>query len=160
MFLQVRRLQESLRQAQEQKEQSEEGGDSGSQEYLEALIRGVRLVERKVDDVLAMTPEQVLPELGEIKRRLGDMDRSAQHHQAQQPTPQSQMNMNISSMSHQDRGGRSADSSSGKGDAYREARLLLANGVDEERVINETGLTVEEVSLLKRITFQDAPQED
>lgn len=39
-----------------------------------------------------------------------------------------------------------------KEDAYREARLLLSNGVDEERVITETGLTVEEVSLLKRIT--------
>lgn len=38
-----------------------------------------------------------------------------------------------------------------KANAYREARLLLANGVDEDRVIAETGLTVEEVSLLKRM---------
>ena len=38
-----------------------------------------------------------------------------------------------------------------KEDAYREAKLLLANGVTEERVIAETGLTVEEVSLLKRL---------
>ncbi len=47
------------------------------------------------------------------------------------------------------RGGSGHDS-----DAYREARLLLANGVDEDRVVNETGLTVEEVSLLKRMTNQ------
>jgi hypothetical protein len=38
-----------------------------------------------------------------------------------------------------------------KEEAYREAKLLLANGVSEERVIVETGLTVEEVSLLKRL---------
>ncbi|MEO5328510.1 MAG: hypothetical protein H7829_09710 [Magnetococcus sp. THC-1_WYH] len=43
------------------------------------------------------------------------------------------------------------DEESFKANAYREARLLLANGVDEDRVIAETGLTVEEVSLLKRM---------
>lgn len=49
-------------------------------------------------------------------------------------------------------GGRGGDNEeSFKTNAYREARLLLSNNVDEERVIEETGLTVEEVSLLKRI---------
>ncbi|HAT51435.1 MAG: hypothetical protein HQL07_04300 [Nitrospirae bacterium] len=43
------------------------------------------------------------------------------------------------------------DEESFKANAYHEARLLLANGVDEDRVIAETGLTVEEVSLLKRM---------
>lgn len=37
-------------------------------------------------------------------------------------------------------------------DAYHEAKLLLSNGVEEERVIEETGLSVEEVSLLKRLS--------
>ena len=37
-------------------------------------------------------------------------------------------------------------------DGYREARLLLANGVDEDQVVAETGLSVEEVSLLRRLS--------
>ncbi|MBF0628292.1 MAG: hypothetical protein HQL91_08720 [Magnetococcales bacterium] len=45
-------------------------------------------------------------------------------------------------------------------DAYREARLLLANGVDEDRVVNETGLAVEEVSLLKRLHRSQLEERD
>ncbi|MBF0418996.1 MAG: hypothetical protein HQL78_02395 [Magnetococcales bacterium] len=57
------------------------------------------------------------------------------------------MNMNLGMGA-----GRGAEVDEGnKTNAYREARLLLANNVDEERVIVETGLTVEEVSLLKRM---------
>lgn len=38
--------------------------------------------------------------------------------------------------------------------AYQNARMLLANGVDEDRVVDETGLAMEEVSLLKRLMMQ------
>lgn len=37
-------------------------------------------------------------------------------------------------------------------DAYREARLLLSHGIDEERVAAETGRTMEEIRLLKRVS--------
>ena len=37
-------------------------------------------------------------------------------------------------------------------DTYREARMLLSHGVDEERVVAETGQTMEEIRLLKRVT--------
>lgn len=40
-------------------------------------------------------------------------------------------------------------------DNYREAKLLLANGVEEEQVMQETGLSMEEVSLLNRLTSEN-----
>ncbi|MBF0124736.1 MAG: hypothetical protein HQL60_05305 [Magnetococcales bacterium] len=44
-------------------------------------------------------------------------------------------------------------------DAYREARLLLGHGVDEEHVSSSTGLTVEEVGLIKSMLSRDNPKD-
>lgn len=43
-------------------------------------------------------------------------------------------------------------SNNGQEDIYREARLLLSYGIDEERVATETGRSMEEIRLLKRVT--------
>ena len=43
-------------------------------------------------------------------------------------------------------------SNNGQEDIYREARLLLSYDIDEERVAKETGRSMEEIRLLKRVT--------
>ena len=48
----------------------------------------------------------------------------------------------------------------GDGDAYDAARLLLSHGVDEEQVMAETGLSSEEVNLLKlRLSLLQVPKD-
>lgn len=44
----------------------------------------------------------------------------------------------------------------GDGDPHQKAKLLLSNGVPEERVIDETGLSVEDVSLLRSLMERHA----
>ncbi len=157
VFLQVRRLGDTMRYLEEKsKRQVDEEAGGNAQEYLEALIRGLRVVEHKVDESLTMVPDQVLPQLEEIKQTLSELELSGSGSNQSAPVFSQQMSMPHSmerSSNSNDGGG-----GNGKGDAYREARLLLANGVDEERVISETGMTVEEVSLLKRITVQGSSE--
>ncbi|MBF0159789.1 MAG: hypothetical protein HQL58_09710 [Magnetococcales bacterium] len=44
-------------------------------------------------------------------------------------------------------------------DSYREARLLLSHGVDEEHVSSGTGLTMEEVGLIKSMLLRSGPKD-
>ncbi len=89
-------------------------------------------------DAVEALPKTFREDLNAIQNELNQLHRSV-----------GAMNLSMNSVG---RGGGNSDTDdSSKTNAYREARLLLANNVDEERVIQETGLTVEEVSLLKRI---------
>lgn len=118
-------------------EEEEEKVDRGMMELQRRLQQlGIELL-----DAMDKLPKTVHDELDAIQGEIRLLSRSL-----------SPMNMNVGMG-----GGRGAEVDDGnKTNAYREARLLLANNVDEDRVIVETGLTVEEVSLLKRMANKSA----
>jgi hypothetical protein len=110
--------------------------EEDSKSCAELILRRLTSFELNMTTSLEAIPSQLKLDLESIQGELRFL--------AQPPSVgSSTVSDNQSGM----RGGDDKDS-----DAYREARLLLSNGVDEERVVNETGLTVEEVSLLKLMT--------
>ncbi|MBF0624851.1 MAG: hypothetical protein HQL82_08590 [Magnetococcales bacterium] len=149
VFSQIRHLREELRMTARSAahqpvmpamptEQPEEG-----EMVVEAILRELEMVEGRLGQQLVEVPQRLESILEDLRREMQFIQRSVQH------------SVPIMSGGHSE--GRSGGGSSGKGDAYREAKLLLSNGVDEERVIEETGLTVEEVSLLKRLSHPERP---
>ncbi|MBF0439177.1 MAG: hypothetical protein HQL93_08645 [Magnetococcales bacterium] len=136
VFIQVQKLREELKTTRE--EPDVEPMDPAV--YAATLRREMAAMEGRLEKALHTLSEQMQPELKGIHDEIRYMVRPGN-------------NMNTSH--HTNMADNSSPSS--MSDAYREARLLLANGVDEERVVNETGLTVEEVSLLKRI-HQNQPE--
>ncbi|MBF0108498.1 MAG: hypothetical protein HQL76_04930 [Magnetococcales bacterium] len=99
------------------------------------LNRRLQLLGTELLDAMDKLPKAFRDDLNAIQGEINQLHRSM-----------GTLNMGMG-------GGRSGGDGddAAKSNTYREARLLLANNVDEERVIQETGLTVEEVSLLKRI---------
>ncbi|MBF0126977.1 MAG: hypothetical protein HQM02_07175 [Magnetococcales bacterium] len=129
VFLQVQKLREELKVARS--EPDVEPMDPS--EYVAVVRREIAGLEERFDSSLQAIPEQLRKELQSIQADMRFLVRPGS-------------GGTLSKVS-ENTGGQP-----GMSDAYREARLLLANGVDEERVVSETGLAVEEVSLLKRIS--------
>ena len=134
VFAQLRRLREEIHQRNGQQQQGERDFEVLASTLTENMQRelaswGDHLVTR-----MEKISQQIQGDLDAVRADMRFRDRSSS----------GGMSKTI----------QESDLTVEKEDAYREARLLLSNGVDEERVINETGLTVEEVSLLKRIAHQ------
>ncbi|MEO5333447.1 MAG: hypothetical protein H7839_15650 [Magnetococcus sp. YQC-5] len=127
VFLQVQKLREELKNARS--EPTVESSDPA--EYVMTVRREIAALEERLDTALRAIPEQLRMELQGIQSDLRFLGRPASGGTMTRMTD--------------------ATPASNTSDAYREARLLLANGVDEDRVVTETGLAVEEVSLLKRL---------
>ncbi|MBF0424249.1 MAG: hypothetical protein HQL66_00290 [Magnetococcales bacterium] len=138
VFFQVRRLRDEIRASAERNEpvavehEPEWDAQKIADGVVEPILQELGAMEEKIMRDMAELPKRFGEELEEIRREVQFLQRP------------NQVVMNAPT----------AESRSGgsKRDAYREAKLLLTNGVDEERVIEETGLTVEEVSLLKRLS--------
>lgn len=145
VFVQVRRLRDDilhLAALNAAAPVADEKDDSRT--CAELILRRLTSFELNMTTTLEAIPSQLKSDLDSIYGELRFL-------------AQSNNSGNISSKQSDGQGSMRGGGSSNHGqesDAYREARLLLANGVDEERVVNETGLTVEEVSLLKRMIAQ------
>lgn len=138
VFLQVQKLREELKSGIRPSEPEMEPMDPS--ELLIGVRREIAALEERLEAGMRAIPEQLQGDLRAIQADLRFLGRPS--------------GGGVSMAKSNDASGPSNMS-----DTYREARLLLSNGVDEERVVNETGLTVEEVSLLKRInrTQDDHP---
>lgn len=114
-----------------------------SREALREVVRReMSALEKKMDELNATVGADLQREMDALKRELRYLERAVHALNA----PPAEVNRSLGE-----------PPASPKDEAYREARLLLANGVDEERVIEETGLSVEEVSLLKRLSQDGRP---
>nr|CRH06998.1 conserved exported protein of unknown function [Candidatus Magnetococcus massalia] len=111
-----------------------------SREQTEIILEELAGVEDRILRTVEGIPVHMQEGLEEISKELRYLDRGQG---AQNDSGNNSVQRNVGA----------------KPDAYREAKLLLSNGVDEERVIDETGLTVEEVSLLKRLSGAQAGRE-
>ncbi len=141
VFVQLRRLRDEMHQmaAMNVAASEKSGDDDESRTCAEVILRRLTSFELNMTNSLEAIPSQLKADLESIQGELRFLGQPAPAAASVAPAASSQSSMSS---------GGNKDS-----DAYREARLLLANGVDEERVVNETGLTVEEVSLLKRMTL-------
>ncbi|MBF0340136.1 MAG: hypothetical protein HQL95_04130 [Magnetococcales bacterium] len=139
VFLQVQKLRDEVKNNnQRPAEPDMEPFDPA--ELATLVRREIASLEERLDTAIRAIPEQLQKDLQGIHADLRYMTR---------PGPGSMGNG--MSMGHHASKMTDTGVPSSMSDAYREARLLLSNGVDEERVVNETGLAVEEVSLLKRL---------
>ncbi|MBF0368374.1 MAG: hypothetical protein HQL52_02855 [Magnetococcales bacterium] len=135
VFVQVRRLRDDLKLMATTQNADEDHEEL--REYVETVTASLEMMERKIGMAVESIPAQIRPDLEALQGEMRFLSR---------PTE--------SGIANRSETGSSSESAN-KNDAYREARLLLANGVDEERVIKETGLTVEEVSLLKSFSSRE-----
>ncbi|MBF0610533.1 MAG: hypothetical protein G8345_08385 [Magnetococcales bacterium] len=131
----------------EDKEDPRLDSPSFPEETLHVLRQELANAQSRILTAINAVPARLAPELEGLHRQL-QADVEAIYRQMQF------MERNLS------RVGRSSPTSepsspldSPAEDRYTEARLLLANGMDEDRVIEKTGLTVEEVSLLKKLAM-------
>jgi hypothetical protein len=145
VFLQLRRFREEMHQFAASSAAAKKPEDDDSPNCAEVILRRLTSFELNMNTSLDGIPAQLKKDLDSIQ---GELRFLAQPSSISSNNPPAENQGGI-------RGGTGHDS-----DAYREARLLLANGVDEERVVNETGLTVEEVSLLKRMGNQQSQDEE
>ncbi|MEO5345073.1 MAG: hypothetical protein H7834_01690 [Magnetococcus sp. YQC-9] len=121
-------------------------------ECINAMHREIASLEARLGEAIRVIPDQLKKDLQGIQADLHFMTR---------PNP-GNMGMNSGlgmGMGHAVKMAESGAPAS-MSDAYREARLLLSNGVDEDRVVSETGLAVEEVSLLKRLHRSQLEERD
>ncbi|MBF0175611.1 MAG: hypothetical protein HQL63_02000 [Magnetococcales bacterium] len=141
IFLQIRRLREDVKAAAERaapvlrESEPELDPQKVADGIVEPILQELGAMEDKLVHEMSGLPKRFSEELEGIRREVQFMQ------QRSNPMPTNT--------------GNEVRDGPGKRDAYREAKLLLTNGVDEERVIEETGLTVEEVSLLKRLSNPD-----
>jgi hypothetical protein len=147
VFSQLRRLRDDMHHLAAvnavPKEQDEE-----SRSCAEIILRRLTSFEINMTTSLEAIPSQLKSDLESIQGELRFLA---------QP---SSIGLNSSPVEAQGSLRSSGGGGGQESDAYREARLLLNNGVDEERVVSETGLTVEEVSLLKRMTPKNSQIEE
>ncbi len=129
VFIQVQKLRDELKAARAEPDVE----PFEPAEYIGAIRRELSSLEGRIDHSLRAIPEQLKTELQSLQADMQYLVRPGSGGTFNKPSE------------------TNSSGQSNMSDAYREARLLLANGVDEERVISETGLAVEEVSLLKRI---------
>ncbi|OSM02071.1 hypothetical protein [Magnetofaba australis] len=158
VFMQIKGLREELLRREDAAEAvvtqdepmfGERGAGDGADTGV--ILGEMAAMESRLTEAVASVPDALGQDLEAIHQELRYLERSQG---SPQHAPQH------GSMGGHMGGGMSGVVSGGaKPDAYREAKLLLANGVDEERVISETGLTVEEVSLLKRLSNQESSRD-
>ncbi|MBF0309691.1 MAG: hypothetical protein HQL56_09205 [Magnetococcales bacterium] len=148
VYQQVRRLRDEVRQRAEHIEPEEEEPrlqpvvqHDNHEECARIILEELAVLDRRIKHSLDDLVNRLEQPFEELVKEMRYASRSA---------PPSRM-------SEQDMGSNSGLQN--KNDAYREAKLLLSNNVDEERVIEETGLTVEEVSLLKRLINQEGKRD-
>ena len=146
VFVQLRRLRDEMHHLSAANAAAEKPEDE-SRSCAEVILRRLTSFEINMTSNLEAIPSQMKSDLESIQGELRFLSNSNSSMSHSSPPAENKSGM---------RGGGNGSQES---DAYREARLLLANGVDEERVVSETGLTVEEVSLLKRMT-PNSGQED
>lgn len=108
----------------------------------ELIRREFSALEKKLEELTSSVSTDLQREIGTLQREMRYLERALNALNAPPATANRAMG---------------EPPASPKDEAYREARLLLSNGVDEERVIEETGLSVEEVSLLKRLSQDNRP---
>lgn len=109
--------------------------DEELDERLSALQRDLMRFQENISQELETIPGQLQSDLEAIHRQLRYLDRSLSMLIGVQGAPASPSEM----------------ASRDREDAHSEAKRLLQNGVPEERVIDQTGLSVEEVSLIRRM---------
>ncbi|MBF0455621.1 MAG: hypothetical protein HQL72_12500 [Magnetococcales bacterium] len=141
VFVQLRRLRDELHHLSTLNATEEKPADD-SRTCAEIILRRLTSFETNMTTTLEAIPAHLKSDLESIQGELRFLA---------QPSSGGMSNNAMERQSSSRGGGGSGKDS----DAYREARLLLVNGVDEERVVSETGLAVEEVSLLKRMISQN-----
>ncbi|MBF0380526.1 MAG: hypothetical protein HQL69_05875 [Magnetococcales bacterium] len=146
VFVQLRRFRDEMHQLAALNAAANKENDE-SRNCAEVILRRLTSFELNMTTTLEAIPIQLKADLETIQGELRFLAQPQTSPAVAQPPAESQSSMRG--------GGTNTDS-----DSYREARLLLANGVDEERVVNETGLTVEEVSLLKRMTNTSVSEDE
>ncbi|MBF0160835.1 MAG: hypothetical protein HQL88_00975 [Magnetococcales bacterium] len=135
VFAQLRRMRHEMKEHHEQLLTQQTDPNTDHRAYAEMIRRQLAIIEVQLGIQTRMVGERLQGELQAIQREMRFLNR---------PT--------------HDGGGRAPlhpTESRSREHTYREAQLLLSNGVNEERVIAETGLTEEEVRLLKRLPRQN-----
>ncbi|MBF0286131.1 MAG: DUF2802 domain-containing protein, partial [Magnetococcales bacterium] len=111
-------------------------------EIASVVRREVDGLRKHMEVMVEAVPGSIQPELEALRRELRYLERALAQPVAPPPA-----------LPPMQRGREMLPSSPppDSDDPYEKARQLLARGEDEERVIEETGLSVEEVSLLMRL---------
>lgn len=137
VFTQLRRMRDEVKAYHDQIQEQQADPNTDHRAYAEMIRRQLAIIEVQLGIQTRMVGERLQGELQAIQREMRFLNR---------PT-------------HDNVGGGRAAAHPGdnrsRESTYREAQLLLSNGVNEERVITETGLSEEEVRLLKRIPRQN-----
>jgi hypothetical protein len=137
VFTQLRRMRSEMKEVHNTLQSMQADPNADHRAYAEMIRRQLAIIEVQLGIQTRMVGERLQGELQAIQREMRFMSRPG-HDSPGHHTP-----MHAGE-------GRSREHT------YREAQLLLSNGVNEERVISETGLTEEEVRLLKRIPRQNS----
>ncbi|MEO5363779.1 MAG: hypothetical protein H7838_09185 [Magnetococcus sp. DMHC-8] len=134
VFTQLRRMRNEMKTYHDNLQAQQADPNADHRAYAEMIRRQLAIIEVQLGIQTRMVGERLQGELQAIQREMRFLTR---------PTDGSGRNPIHPAET------RSREST------YREAQLLLSNGVNEDRVISETGLTEEEVRLLKRIPRQN-----
>ncbi|MBF0400885.1 MAG: hypothetical protein HQL80_01835 [Magnetococcales bacterium] len=138
VFAQLRRMRNEVKEYHDHIQAQHADPNSDHRAYAEMIRRQLAIIEVQLGIQTRMVGERLQGELQAIQREMRYLNR---------PTHDGEG------------GGRAGNIHPSEGrsreNTYREAQLLLSNGVNEERVIIETGLSEEEVRLLKRIPRQN-----
>ncbi|WP_130471701.1 hypothetical protein [Candidatus Magnetaquicoccus inordinatus] len=135
IFSQLRRMRNEMKEFQNTLQTMQADPNADHRAYAEMIRRQLAIIEVQLGIQTRMVGERLQGELQAIQREMRFMSRPGHDTPGHNPL-------------------HAAESRS-RENTYREAQLLLSNGVNEERVISETGLTEEEVRLLKRIPRQN-----
>ncbi|MBF0183932.1 MAG: hypothetical protein HQM06_06050 [Magnetococcales bacterium] len=135
VFSQLRRMRNDMKEVHSTLQAMQADPNADHRAYAEMIRRQLAIIEVQLGIQTRMVGERLQGELQAIQREMRFMSRPGHDSPGHGPLHAGEM--------------RSRENT------YREAQLLLSNGVNEERVISETGLTEEEVRLLKRIPRQN-----
>ncbi len=135
VFTQLRRMRNEMKTYHDNLHAQQADPNSDHRAYAEMVRRQLAIIEVQLGIQTRMVGERLQGELQAIQREMRFLNRPVH-----------------------DGGGRASlhpTETRSRESTYREAQLLLSNGVNEDRVISETGLSEEEVRLLKRIPRQN-----
>ncbi|MEO5352976.1 MAG: hypothetical protein H7835_07165 [Magnetococcus sp. XQGC-1] len=135
IFSQLRRIRNDIKEQNDLIQAQQTDPNSDHRAYAEMIRRQLAIIEVQLGIQTRMVGERLQGELQAIQREMRYLNRPAEGGVSRPPL-------------------HPTDNRS-RENTYREAQLLLSNGVNEDRVIAETGLSEEEVRLLKRIPRQN-----
>ncbi|MEO5339445.1 MAG: hypothetical protein H7837_02845 [Magnetococcus sp. MYC-9] len=135
VFTQLRRMRNEIKAHHDFLQAQQTNPDADHRAYAEMVRRQLAIIEVQLGIQTRMVGERLQGELQAIQREMRFLNRPTHDSGSRAPLHPTE--------------------SRSREHTYREAQLLLSNGVNEERVIAETGLTEEEVRLLKRIPRQN-----